>query len=676
MPKYKEKDEVEEKIEKELGSEMVADLSKTDKESMETREAVEKNVQAQYSLSYDHQQNKREVNKVRLKLYNNQMRKPDVVGDTTMFTVHQTIMASLYIDRLQSQFIGNEDGDDEVAENLTSLAEYDNEGMAKDQTDFDWDWDTCFFGRGLLNQTEFVRDPDLNIFLPVPEVWDPTTFLRDPRAVSVNGNTWTGKNSARFYGREITMTKAAMMANPNFFKDVNWSDVKWGGDTRSLVDGGAQARAEAQGLMFNKNKSEKDLGDVAEYHLLEWYTQRLIGSEMHKCRIWLANNRKKMVGYQDLGPAKYAWKLNDRPLYPTSHDWDGTSIPDLTEDKQRHRAIAQNLGLKAMTADLYPNYVYDQNKIKNRNDLNFGFNKFIGVDGPANESIAPLRKASPNLALLDFIYNTLDISAQKATATPEIQQGQQSSEKRTLGELNIISSKVDTRYSLSAKIFGWSEKRYWQNWYLLYKENFAEDIDQKVLRIVGALGPKFRKLTKDNIIARIDPDVKIESTTVSRAKQLEDRQTLTAYFGLALQDPSANKRWSLKKLGKVNGLQRDELDLLFPPTIDEMQAEDENVFLNKDKPVQVLAEQDHIAHMEVHNKTNATKASKAHIETHKHMMMIQKMQMLKQQQMQEKAGAAAPGPAGMPPQPGSGVPNIMPKGVMPSNTSGSTAPMA
>ena len=95
MPKYKAKDQDDEQKVEELGSEMMADLSKTDHETMETREAMEKNVQAQYSLSFDHQYNKREVNKVRLKFYNNKMRKTDVVGDIIMFRVKQTIMDSL-----------------------------------------------------------------------------------------------------------------------------------------------------------------------------------------------------------------------------------------------------------------------------------------------------------------------------------------------------------------------------------------------------------------------------------------------------------------------------------------------------------------------------------------------------------------------------------------------------
>lgn len=127
------------------------------------------------------------------------------------------------------------------------------------------------------------------------------------------------------------------------------------------------------------------------------------------------------------------------------------------------------------------------------------------------------------------------------------------------------------------------------------------------------------------MIARIDPDCKIESRTVSRAKQLEDRQTLGQYFSMAIQDPTANRRWALKKLGKLNGLQKDEIERLFPPTIDERIAEDQNLFLNQDKQQPVLPEDDHNVHLEVHAKAKPTKATFAHIETHKKALSIKKV---------------------------------------------------
>ena len=289
--------------------------------------------------------------------------------------------------------------------------------------------------------------------------------------------------------------------------------------TQSILRDMIEARVQAQGLQTTTSRMEleENLGANAQYDITLWNTHFEMEGAVKKVKVWLANERTKVIGLQVV-KTDY-WPIIDRPLYPTSHDWDGTSIPDLVEDKQRARAVAQNLGLDAMRADLYPMYIYDSNKITNRKDLEFDFNKFVPIDAQnksVGDAIMPLSKARPNMDLLNFIYTSLDVSAQKATATPELQQGAMSSQQRTLGELNLIASKVDTRYSLSAKVFGWSEKRFWLQWYRLYKDNFTENIDKKVLRLVGAFGAKWRPLGKDNIIAKVDPDVKIESQVLSQ----------------------------------------------------------------------------------------------------------------------------------------------------------------
>lgn len=610
---------------KQLGKDMMKDLDRLDNEKLET---LAKQCAAEYSLAYDHQSAKKAESLLRLKLYNNQRRDKKAVGDTTMFSIFQTILASLYVDKLTAQWVGREEGDAEVADNLNSLYEYDYEEMGKDESDYDWIWDTCFFGRGLSDMSEYVRDPDNNIYLPVARTIDVMTFLRDPRAASVNGNILLGQGAARFMYEDVKMTRDAIENNPHAVASLNMEEVKFGAGTKSLIEQGAAARADAQGNQYERNKNEKNLGVNAEYEITIGYTHWKVDGKVQKVKVWLANNRKLVVGFQVLKTR--TWKIIDRPLYPTAHEWDGTSVPDLTEDKQRARAVAQNLGMEAMKADLYPMYIYDSNKIKNKADLNFNYNKFIPADIPEGRSVAdaitPFRKSTPNLALLNFIYQSLDVSAQKATATSEIQQGVASDEKRTLGEVNLIASKTDTRYSLAAKIFGWSEKRQALAWYNCYKENFSDEIDEKIIRIEGAFGAKWRQLTKDQITTkRLDPDVKIDSIYVARAKQLEERQAMTGYFALAMQEPTANRRYALKELGRTAyGLTKDRLERLFPPTIDERIAEDENTKLNDNKYVPTKVEDDHNTHLEIHSMAAATPATYAHIEEHKLALSIKK----------------------------------------------------
>ena len=158
----------------------------------------------------------KDEDEIRLKLYNNQKRDKSAVGDTTLFTVMQTVIASLYIDTLDVKFEGREDGDEETAENLNQMAEFDYDEMVKSVVDYDWIWDTCFFGRGLVAMEEYERDPDNNTFVPMPQVIDPLIFLHDP-ASSVNGDR-SGKGGMRFGGYEVKMTKQDIQTTLIFSK--------------------------------------------------------------------------------------------------------------------------------------------------------------------------------------------------------------------------------------------------------------------------------------------------------------------------------------------------------------------------------------------------------------------------------------------------------------------------
>lgn len=586
-----------------------------------TYDSLQKQIEAEYNIAWLHQYTKIQKNLLRLKIYNNQKRDADAVGDPLLFTIHQTVLASLYDDQLMVNFEGREEGDVETAQNLNNLARFDYEKMGKDVSDYMWDWDTLFFGRGLVLMMDFDRSKEL--LCPVPEVLDPMTFLRDPKAVSVNGDI-RGRGGMRFGGRELWLKRDSLTPENGYF-DTKYLHAE--NELKALITKAQSERDNAQGLTFTFNKdADSKLGDNSLIAGLQWFTYW----KGRRVMAVLVNGRKRIIKYYEL-PQKNMFPIIDRPMYPHSHSWDGTSISDLVEDKQRQRAIAINLGMQAMHADLYPMYLYDEDRIKNKGDLlNFEFNKFVGVQNNEGKDISgavrPLNKPTIRMDFVNFILNTLDTSAQRATATPEMQQGQISNERRTLGELNLVASKVDTRYSLTAKVFSWSEKAFWRQWYSLYKEFFADGIDEKVIRIVGSLSSKWRPLKRDDIITSIDPDVTIESRVLSEAKQVRERILMQGYGNLLLLDPSANKRFFLKKLGQMNGFKEDEMTLLLPPTSEELNAEDENITLNQNKLVQVQPNDDHMTHLEIHNKADENAAKAAHIKAHKVAMTVKRNQ--------------------------------------------------
>jgi len=565
-------------------------------------------VKNEYNLCWQDTQAKRTESLIRLKLYNNQKRDKDKVGDPLLFTVFQTIFAELYDDRLGVAFEGVEEGDEDVADNLTDMAKFDHRLMEKDIIDYDWDWDACFFGRGLLFFNEFERKKKV----PVVENIDPMVFIRDPRATSVNGNQ-KGYGAARFFGREIGLSKNELKENGSYF---NIGLLKKAKDIKSLKDEASKSRKEAQGRQQSKDQEEA-LGENYEYQLLEWFTHY----KGKKYLMTLGNDRNLLIRFQEIEDEK--WPIIDRVLFPISHDWDGVSIPDLIEDKQRARSVMINLGMESAKADLYPMYLFDQRKIKNPKDLDFAFNKFIPIQGDTNNAVQPIQKSLFHQQV-NLILNLLDTAAQKSVAAPEVSQGVQPRQDRTLGETELIVAGKNVRHSLAARIFGWSEKRFWRQWYYLYKQNFKEEIDKKIIRIQGPVSASWRELTKENIVAKIDPDVYVESASIAEEERKKKFEEFAAFTQIAIQDPLTNRRFILRSLGKMSGLSKVQMAVMFPATIDEMRAEDENVRVNKNDLPEVNPIDDDVVHIEIHNKATETPAKLSHIEAHKEMMLYKK----------------------------------------------------
>lgn len=569
----------------------------------------------EYQLCYKKTQSKRATALKRLKLYNNQKRDQSKVGDPLLFAIFNTVLAALYNDRLSVRWEGKEDGDDEIAENLTAMAKHDYLLMEKDELDYDWIWDTGFFGEGHILLSDF----DKKAIVPIAESIDPMCFIKDPRCESINGNQ-RGFGAAKFLGREICLAKYEMEAankdlkTPVYF-NIDGTKLKKDKDVKDLSDEAKQQRAEAQG----KDSSlidEEALTENYEYKLIQWFTH----IKGKKYLLTFANNRQTLIRYQELDNDK--WPVLERRLFPMSHG-DVVSIPDLIEDKQRARSVMINLGMESAKADLYPMYLFDKSKITNPRDLDFDFNKFVPIKGDVDKAVRPIQKSVFHQQV-NLILNLLDMSAQKAVASPDVAQGVQPKEDRTLGETEMVVGGKNLRHSLAAKIFGWSEKRFWRQWYWLYKKYLINKIDEKIIRLQGPLSPFRRKLTRENLIAKIDPDVFVESESISEYNQDKEFAKFSSFAQLVIQDPETNRRYIFRKLGRINGRTTQELALMFPASIDEMRAEDENQKIADNKLPMVNAMDDDIIHIEIHNKATDTGAKLAHIEAHKRMLMAKK----------------------------------------------------
>ena len=582
------------------------DVIKEDTIDVDTQELIAQQVSDEYDSSWRHSQQKRTTNLARLRLYNNQRRAKSSVGDPLMFTVFNTLFSSLYTDRLIAMWEGRGGIDDEdVEDNLNALSAFDYDVMDKDMIDYFWIWDAMFFGRSLLLMMEFDRTK--GVMAPAPELLDPMQFIRDSRASSVNGVGRSRKGAMRFGGWEVGSTYNELKDAPGYF---NIDALQKEKDIESLIDKSRQARDEAQGRdRFYPDEEALGKYQSYEFQLTNWMTT----VNGQKYLVTLGNRRSTVIRLIKIKGDD--WPIIDRSLFPMSNDWDGVSIPDITEDKQRARAKLLNLGVKSAVIDALPQYAYDKTKIKNKNELNWKSNKFVGVNGPPKDSVVPVQKSVVH-QYVNIIMDMLDQSVQRAIAVPEIQQGVPQDKQRTLGELNIVQSNVDTRYGMNARVFGWSEKRFWRTWYSMYKTFFKEKIDEKIVRIQGPLAAIFRPLLRDNIISEVDPDVRIESTFISEAKRAREQRSFDQFAAIAIQDPDTNRRYIHKKMAKLRNMTKEEVEMMFPPTVEEEHANKENELLNLKEMPEIDPRDDHQIHNEIHAKANQTPQSRAHMRLH------------------------------------------------------------
>jgi len=570
-----------------------------------------KQVQSEWNQGWWHLKPKWDEWALRLKLFNNQKRDKESVGDTTLFSIFQTVLAELYEDRLQVTFAPREMGDEEAAENLTIVAEYDYDIMEKDMVDYEWIFESCFYGRGLICTMEWDKDTKT----PAPVVWSAMSVVRDPEAGSVNGDR-LGRGKSRYLYRETRLCKADL-ENGNYFDYETLKPSEQYNNTRSPLDEYMRLQAEAAGLSDLQKHSNVD-GENATYKVVEGFT-RWNGKLYF---VTLADDMQRVIRADELEGDRMP--IVDRVLFPIPNSWDSVSIPDLVEDKQRARAVALNLSLKGVKANLLPMYLYDKNKIDERTDFSFQFNKFIGVKGDPRNAAVPLTKDHLK-SDVSYIMDTLDLSAQKASATPDIKQGARPTGAGTATRDNLVEQGSDTRYSLAARVFGWSEKRFWQEYYRHLRENFEDGIEEKTARIVGSLGATWRPFAKKDLVTtHKDPDIKIESRRVAEGKRQNEAIMYRDYIQMAANDPTAQVRAALRHYGKLIGLKTDVIEQVFPDTIDELRAEEENQLIMDGKKAIVLPNDDHYLHMHVHNKLPDSPTKKAHIEAHKKALILQK----------------------------------------------------
>ena len=597
------------------------------------------------SFQFLQQRKKRQV--AQLVLLNNLQRGDQNIASTLLLTLFNRLVSSLYDDKMQVKFLPSQGITQEQLNAFNTLARSDYLEMNKAKLDYDWCWDTLFFGRGYLETIRF----DKRRKIMQPHVINPLVFGYDP--FFENPKDW------RYYWKWITKSKwelkklidAGVIDGVSRVEDIPSGVDLYLWDYKIQRD---RAKLAVEPPMESVNN------DV--FQILEFYGHDENGV---KCVYWLDKNCTNILmkseldlkdGEEVIAPngevieQESRWPIVVKEAFREPHSSVVFSVADLLEDKHRAKSVLLNLAYIAAKDQANPIYWYDSDKIKDvAQFLNRQINQHIPVEGDGNLAVGPLNKASPMSPELTAFISVLTQEANEPVGTGQALQPI-SGGKETATEVAITQQLNDMAQSLQSKVMQFGEAEFWSHWFYRYKR-YGKDLKSKMANIVGVKGVDSIEVSLTDFVTQFPPGVLVYSAKEAEYKELVARRDLNEVLPFIMQstDPDGVRNF-MKHVLMPKHLQDPSLiDVIYPKTLDELTAEGENELLLKNELMQAKPTDNHTTHIYTHMMVNPkTWAAWFHISEHQELLAQQKAQeqamMAQEMQTGQKAGTERKSP--------------------------------
>jgi hypothetical protein len=596
-------------------------------------------VSQEVKISTDFVSSRRQQFRDRLALYNNQRKQKDKIGILTLYTTINTLLAVSYTDEMTVEFTARKFANSQFAQNANSVAEFDHEEMNLAEVNYYTQWDKYFYGVGLRDISTFNTTTNT----PIVKTLSPLCWLPDPATGSNFKQGYTG----RFYGFEVERSKEEMEEENGFFNVESISISKPNSEQQATKS----AEQEAHGVNPSDDGSLKN----NTIYQIDWFTHlKNENGGVSKYLLTVSADCKELFRIEKIEPVTLEekkdeslvpWPLVVNYYSPQRNNPFGVSVGDLVEDKQRAKSVLANLRIGKEKAALYPMYLYNTRAIRNRRDLDFGFNKAIGANLKENERLSdvlmPIAKDG-NTNSTFAQEQSLDAENNLATGADSMRAGVMSSQSNTATEVQQVTMNAQTRFLLGYRINIWGEKHFWRLWYRLYRQFFSQT-QEKIVRLQNGFGIRYTKITRKDFITVEDPDISIISKTELRSRKDKERMAFSQIVPLLLQDPKkpdASKNYAMRYLLKLNDLANEVIEILVPDSPGEQRAKIENELLSRNISAELMLDDDHLSHMIIHSAAEDSEAKFAHIEAHRQAYILSGQQeKAAQMAMQAMAGS-------------------------------------
>lgn len=559
---------------------------------------------------------RRQVNQ--LVLLNNLQRGDENIASTLLLTLFNRMLSNLYDDKLQVKFLPSQGIMQEQLSAYNILYKSDYIEMEKAKLDYDWCWDTLFFGRGYMETLNF----DKKRKIMTPHVINPLAFGYDPYFENVQ--EW------RYYWKWITKSKWQIEKLIKNGKITGITEIK-------EIESGVEPYLWQWKAMRDKAKKANEppvapaMVDV--YQILEYYGHDENGD---KCCYWIDKQfskvlMKEVLDLQDGEDGESKWPIVVKEAFREPHSSVNFSVADLLEDKHRAKSVLLNLAFIAAKDRANPLYWYNDN-VKDVTQL---FSRQISQHIPLNDnaigsnSIGPINVEEPMSAGLLQFMQILEAEANNPTGSGQPQRGAgQKSGRATATEMAIETQLNQLAFSLQSKILQFGEQEFSSHWFHRYAKN-ADSLGTKMANIVGVKGVDSTEIDLTLFNTDFPPGVMVYSAKEAEATEMALRNTLTQIYPELAQTLDADGMRNFQKHVYFPKLLNDPslIDIIFPKTLDEMTAEGENEQLAKDSMPNVKETDNHTTHIYTHYMVQPkTWATWMHIAWHEELLDKQKKQ--------------------------------------------------
>lgn len=551
-----------------------------------------------------------------LVLLNNLQRGDQNIASTLLITLFNRVLSSLYEDKIQVKFLPSQGILQDQLNSYNILAQSDYLEMGKAKLDYDWIWDALFFGQGYMETMRFNKKRKIM----EPAVINPLMFGYDPYFEEVQDWRYYWKWTTKTKWDLLKLIKAGVITGIKDPKEIASGIEPYLWSYKIKRD---QAK---QGVQPTIDAAK---GDV--YQILEFYGYNDKGN---KAVCWVDKDFSRILfemeldledGEEIVAPdgtsvqTSSRWPIVIKQAFREPHSSIQFSVADLLEDKHRAKSVLLNLAFIAAKDKANPIYQYNPDKVKDVVQL---FSRQINQHIPVEDvttAIAPLNKENPmDAGLLNFI-SMLTTEANEPVGTGMTGQPESRKINNTATEAAIDQQMNEMAKSLQSKVMQFGESEFWGHWFARYKKH-GPALGSKMANVVGVKGVKSTEVKLSDFQTDFPPGVLVYSAGQAEYKDMVVRRELINLYPQLMQSLGADGMRSFNKHVFFPKFLEDPslVDVMFPDTLDELNAQEENEQLKKNKYPKVLQTDDHNAHIYTHMTLQPkTLATWFHIAEHK-----------------------------------------------------------